>query len=128
MGALFHNRTAEGIERGWHSRATFHYWNRCEENVVFTGQGKNHRGLLRKGLFVQNSDVHWIREDLKLRVGEEAIYDVRIRYRQDLEKATLFMRAEKMFVIFEKPQKAIASGQFVAWYNGEELIGSGVIG
>ncbi|MFT5619590.1 MAG: tRNA-specific 2-thiouridylase [Arenicella sp.] len=98
------------------------------ENIVFTGQGKNHKGLLRQGLFVEKADVHWVREDLKLQINEEAKYQVRIRYRQDLEEATLYMRENKLFVIFEKPQKAIAAGQFVAWYEGEELVGSGVIG
>ncbi len=99
-----------------------------KENIVFTGQGKNHKGLLRQGLFVEQADVHWVREDLKLQSGAQADYQVRIRYRQDLENATLYMRENKLFVIFEKPQKAIAAGQFVAWYDGEELVGSGVIG
>jgi len=32
-----------------------------------------------------------------------------------------------MFVIFDKLQRGIAPGQFAAWYQGEEVIGSGVI-
>jgi tRNA-specific 2-thiouridylase len=30
-------------------------------------------------------------------------------------------------VVFEHAQKGIASGQFVAWYQGNECIGSGTI-
>jgi len=98
------------------------------ENVIYTGQGENHPGLLRKGLFVANDDIHWIREDLTLSIGEERNYQARIRYRQSLDNATLYRREDGLFIIFDVPQKAIAAGQFVAWYDGEELIGSGVIG
>ena len=54
-------------------------------------------------------------------------FDARIRYRQPLDKATLYMYEDGLYVIFDVEQKAIASGQFVAWYNDDELIGSGVI-
>lgn len=96
-------------------------------NVIYTGQGSEHPGLLRKGLRVAPEDIHWLREDLRLKEGESAEYMARIRYRQDLRKATLVMRKDYLFVIFEEAQVGIASGQFVAWYDGEELIGSGVM-
>lgn len=97
-------------------------------NVIYTGQGENHPGLHRKGLLVAKEDIHWVRPDLSLSISEEANYLARIRYRQDLEQATLYMREEGLYIIFDTPQKAIAAGQFVAWYDGEELVGSGVIG
>ena len=96
-------------------------------NVIYTGQGSEHPGLLRKGLRVAPEDIHWLREDLRLKEGESAEYMARIRYRQDLRKATLVMKKDYLFVIFEEAQVGIASGQFVAWYDGEELIGSGVM-
>ena len=98
-----------------------------ENNIIYTGQGENHPGLLRKGLFVKKEDIHWIRLDLTLKAGEQTDYLARIRYRQPLEQATLFMEEQGLYVIFDRPQKAIAAGQFVAWYNDDELIGSGVI-
>jgi tRNA-specific 2-thiouridylase len=52
---------------------------------------------------------------------------VRIRYRQQLEGATLYMRENGLYILFDHPQKAVAAGQFAVWYDGEELIGSGVI-
>ncbi len=61
-----------------------------EENVIYTGEGKEHRGLYRNVLFVDASEIHWIREDLTLNVGEEMDVLARIRYRQPLEKATLY--------------------------------------
>jgi tRNA-uridine 2-sulfurtransferase len=97
------------------------------QNIVYTGQGKNHPGLYRRGLFVKPEEIHWIREDLKLREGEVMEVMARIRYRQPLEKANLHQTANGLYVIFEKPQSAITEGQFVAWYQEDELLGSGVI-
>jgi tRNA-specific 2-thiouridylase len=98
-----------------------------KENIIYTGQGENHPGLLRMGLFVKKEDIHWIRPDLGLAVGQKVKYAARIRYRQPLEKATLYMEEQGLYVIFDRPQKAIAAGQFVAWYLDDELLGSGVI-
>ena len=98
-----------------------------EENVIYTGQGKNHPGLLRSALFVQEDEVHYIREDLKLQEGEVVETKARIRYRQPLEKAWLHKVEDGLFVSFENPQSAISEGQFVAWYDGDECLGSGVI-
>lgn len=97
------------------------------DNIIYTGLGEDHPGLMRNGLFVPLEEVHWIREDLKLTPGESARYLSRIRYRQPLTVATLVMKEEGLYVLFDVPQKGIASGQFVAWYEGEECIGSGTI-
>ncbi|AFL79581.1 tRNA (5-methylaminomethyl-2-thiouridylate)-methyltransferase [Aequorivita sublithincola DSM 14238] len=98
-----------------------------EENIIYTGQGKDHPGLYRRGLFVKNEEIHWVREDLKLAENEKMEVLARIRYRQTLEKAILHRTVSGLYVIFENPQSAITEGQFVAWYNGSELLGSGVI-
>ncbi|PIA78040.1 tRNA 2-thiouridine(34) synthase MnmA [Gaetbulibacter sp. 4G1] len=97
------------------------------ENVIFTGQGKGHPGLYKKALFVTNEELHWIREDLALKVDETMQVNARIRYRQSLQKATLHKVDSGLYVEFEEFQSAITEGQFVAWYINEELIGSGVI-
>lgn len=98
-----------------------------KENIIYTGQGKNHPGLFKRGLEVKAKDIHWIREDLELKAGETMSVQARIRYRQPLEKATLHQTKDSLFVIFENNQSAITEGQFVAWYQGDELLGSGVI-
>jgi tRNA-specific 2-thiouridylase len=97
------------------------------ENVVYVGQGDDHKGLHRKGLFIPQVDVHWLREDLKLNINESAEYVGRIRYRQELVKLTLFQKEEGMYVLFEYLMKGVTAGQFLAWYQNEELIGSGTI-
>ncbi|MEO0332237.1 MAG: tRNA 2-thiouridine(34) synthase MnmA, partial [Bacteroidota bacterium] len=55
------------------------------ENVVYVGQSDQHLGLYRSALFVTNKETHWLREDLRMKNGEEARYQARIRYRQELE-------------------------------------------
>ncbi|MTI19834.1 tRNA 2-thiouridine(34) synthase MnmA, partial [Fulvivirga sp. RKSG066] len=98
-----------------------------KNNIIYTGQGENHPGLYRKGLFIEEGDIHWVRPDIKLTVGETRDYMVRIRYRQPLEKAQLIKEANGLYIIFDQPQKAIAAGQFAVWYSEDELVGSGVI-
>lgn len=96
-------------------------------NTIYTGLSSNHPGLYRRGLFIDASETHWIRTDLALSVGESKEVMARIRYRQPLQKATLHQEEKGMYVIFDEPQSAITEGQFVAWYQEDELLGSGVI-
>ncbi|MDH5598674.1 MAG: tRNA 2-thiouridine(34) synthase MnmA [Cyclobacteriaceae bacterium] len=98
-----------------------------KNNIIYTGQGENHPGLYRMGLFIPEKDIHWVRPDIKLSIGESKDYSVRIRYRQNLKAAKLYRESEGLYIIFEKPMKAITPGQFAAWYSDDELIGSGVI-
>ena len=98
-----------------------------ENNYIFVGRGDDHPGLLRQALFIAADEVHWIRPDRALNVGESCDYQVRIRYRQPLQKACLYAHEEGLYISFEEPQKSITAGQFAAWYDGDELVGSGVI-
>lgn len=98
-----------------------------EDNVIYTGQGKGHPGLLKRALFVAEDELHWIREDLALKVDETMNFKARIRYRQPLQDATLHKVDNGLYVEFKDFQSAITEGQFVAWYLDDELVGSGVI-
>jgi len=117
----------KGLNVGGKKEPLFVIATNTERNIVYTGQGKDHPGLFRKGLFIQSLDVHWIREDLRMKPGEVRSQMVRIRYRQPLQKAALHMRKEGMYIIFDRLQRGITPGQFAAWYDGEELLGSGCI-
>lgn len=97
------------------------------ENIIYTGQGEHHPGLWRKALRVMPDEIHWVREDLRLHNSQELRIKARIRYRQELKDAELYQTEDGLYVVFDQPQKAITQGQFVAWYDGEELLGSGVI-
>lgn len=98
-----------------------------EDNIIYTGQGKNHPGLFKKALFITNDELHWVRKDLALQVNETMQVSARIRYRQALQKATLHKVEKGLYIEFEDMQSAITEGQFAAWYIKDELIGSGVI-
>ncbi len=96
-------------------------------NIIYVGQGKDHPGLFRKGLEIKSEDIHWIRPDLQLKVNETGRYLVRIRYRQALQKAALHMTNSGLFIVFDEPQRGVTAGQFAAWYQHDELLGSGII-
>lgn len=119
---------SKGLGIGGHKESCFVIHRDMENNILFVGEGRNFPGLFRKALKINNSEVHWIREDLKLNNGESMRVLARIRYRQPLEKASLHQFEDRLYIEFENPQSAIAEGQFAAWYDGDELLGSGVIG
>jgi tRNA-specific 2-thiouridylase len=117
----------KGLNVGGTKEALFIIATDVKSNIIYTGQGANHPGLFKKTLKVLPSEIHWIREDLALKNGETLEVMARIRYRQELQKATLHQFESGLYVSFEQPQSAITEGQFVAWNIGDELVGSGVI-
>ena len=117
----------KGLGIGGHKESCFVIHRDMENNILFVGEGHSFPGLYRKALRIDNSEVHWVRPDLRLKMGASMPAKVRIRYRQPLENATLYQFDEGLFIAFENPQSAIAEGQFAAWYLDDELIGSGVI-
>lgn len=123
----FTNGQRKGLAVGGKKEPLFVIATDVKENVIYTGQGKNHPGLYRRGLFVKAEEIHWVREDLELAIDETLDVMARIRYRQPLQKATLHRTISGLYVIFTTPQDAITEGQFVAWYQDDELLGSGVI-
>src|SRR5690606_6049985 len=123
----FTNGQRKGLGVGGTTEPLFIIGTDVESNIVYTGLGSEHPGLFKSALYVNGPEVHWVREDLRLQAGETMDVMARIRYRQPLQKATLHQFDNGMYVSFEQPQSAITEGQFVAWYIGEELVGSGVI-
>jgi len=117
----------KGLDVGGTKEPLFVIDTDVNENIIYTGQGKNHPGLYRRTLFVTDDELHWVRPDLSLKTDEILEVTARIRYRQQLEKATLYKVLGGLYVDFEQKQSAITEGQFVAWYLEDELIGSGVI-
>lgn len=117
----------KGLNIGGHHDPLFVIGTDVKRNIIYVGEGQNHPGLFRKGLFVAANDMHWIRNDLQMNPGEKREFDIRIRYRQPLEKGVIHQKEDGAYFIFENEQRGITSGQFAAWYLGEELIGSGVI-
>jgi tRNA-specific 2-thiouridylase len=96
-------------------------------NIIYTGMGANHPGLFKKTLQIALKEIHWVRPDLKLNNKETKAVNVRIRYRQPLQIATLYQQENALYIQFQELQSAVTPGQFAAWYIDDELIGSGVI-
>lgn len=117
-----------GLSIGGHKEPLFVISTDILSNRVYVGEGNSHRGLMRSCLRIEAEEIHWMRDELKLKDGESRRYLVRIRYRQPLENATLMMCSKALYIVFDRPQRSITEGQFAVWYSNEgELIGSGVI-
>ena len=117
----------KGLGVGGHAEPVFVIDTDTEKNTVFVGEGHDHKGLSRFCLRIDPAEVHWIRPDREMAVGEMRRYRVRIRYRQPLQGATLLRRETCLFILFDAPQRGISPGQFAVWYDGVEMLGSGVI-
>ncbi len=128
-GAQFYtNGQRKGLAIGGHTEPLFVIHTDIDRNIVFVGEGEKHEGLYRSCLRIALDEIHWIRPDLAMTIGEQRRYKVRIRYRQPLQDATLLMRQNGLFILFDVPQRSITSGQFAVWYSADqEMIGSGVI-
>ncbi len=117
----------KGLNIGGHKEPLFVIGTDVKRNIIYVGEGTEHPGLYRRGLYVAKDDMHWIRHDLKMEPDEKREFDIRIRYRQPLEKGTIHMKEDGAWFLFKNEQRGITSGQFAAWYLDDELIGSGVI-
>lgn len=117
----------KGLGIGGREKPLFVIGTDIDKNIIYTGQGEDHKGLNRKALFIRNEDLHWLRDDLALENGEEREYLVRIRYRQQLIPTKLFKVDSGMYLLFNQLVKGISPGQFAVWYDQDELVGSGVI-
>lgn len=117
----------KGLNIGGKAEPLFVIKPEAKENILYTGMGHSHPGLNRWGLFIPAADIHWLRKDLELQPGQAGKYLVRVRYRQALQQSTLYREKEGLYILFARKQRGITPGQFAAWYNGDELLGSGVI-
>ena len=130
----------KGLNIGGHKDSIFVIETDIPHNIIYVGEGHTHKGLSRSCLRVAPEDIHWIRPDLKMSSGEIRRYRVRIRYRQPLQDATLIMRENGLYILFDNPQRGITPGQFAVWYapveealstraqdTSVEMLGSGVI-
>lgn len=117
----------KGLNIGGHKEPIYVLATDIENNIIYIGMGDNHPGLFRKALFIRKDEIHLVRPDKALKLGERRRYKVRIRYRQPLQNAFLIMEEEGLYILFDEAQKSVTPGQFAAWYEGAELVGSGPI-
>lgn len=117
----------KGLNIGGHKDSIFVIETDIPDNIIYVGEGHTHKGLSRSCLRIDPAEIHWIRPDLAMKAGEIRRYKVRIRYRQPLQDATVIMRENGLYMLFDTPQRGITPGQFAVWYDGDEMLGSGVI-
>ncbi len=117
----------KGLNIGGHKDSVFVIETDVMNNIIYVGEGHTHKGLSRSCLRIELPDIHWIREDKPMHIGEIRRYRVRIRYRQPLQDALLIMRANGLYILFDTPQRGITPGQFAVFYDFDEMVGSGVI-
>ena len=117
----------KGLQIGGFKKPLFVIEKDVKKNIIYVGEGENHPGLYRQGLLIKSNDINWLRPDLKISLNSSEKILARIRYRQTLKPAQIFIRKEGLYLVFNKKQKSISSGQFAAWYKEKELIGSGII-
>lgn len=107
----------KGLNIGGHKDSVFVIETDIPRNIIYVGEGHTHKGLSRSCLRIAPEEIHWIREDLRMKEGEIRRYRVRIRYRQPLQDATLIMRRNGLYILFDTPQRGITAGQFAVWYE-----------
>lgn len=117
----------KGLGIGGRKESLFVLATDVKENVIYVGEGDSHPGLYRSVLRIKPEEVHWVDPTQCMAEGERRRYDVRIRYRQALQGAELVAQGDGLYLLFDEPQRGVAAGQFAAWYDGEVLVGSGVI-
>lgn len=117
----------KGLHIGGRPNPSFVLHTDTATNHVYSGQLDDHPGLNRWALFIENQDVHYVFPASVLVPGKPEEFDVRIRYRQAIQRATLLLKEEGLYILFKEKQRGITPGQFAAWYVGDQLVGSGVI-
>ncbi len=108
-----------------------------ETNTLVVAEGENNKALYKKE--VELGDVNFIagefpgliRANKRIRNNEIKVF-ARVRYRQPVSKATLYvphpLTSSGFRLVFDKPQKFVAPGQSAVFYlRTGEMLGGGVI-
>jgi tRNA-uridine 2-sulfurtransferase len=117
----------KGLHIGGRPNPSFVIGIDTETNTVYSGQKDDHPGLNKWALKIESNEMHWINPNFAMNIGDVQEFEIRIRYRQALQKGTLTRLEDGYYILFDKKQRGIAPGQFAALYLQEELIGSGII-
>ncbi len=93
-----------------------------ENNILFVVEGKDHPRLFHSSLLAD--ELHWFAKSPPVPLSCTA----RIRHRQEEQACHISASADgQVRVDFERPQRAIAAGQSVVFYQDDLCLGGGVI-
>lgn len=93
-----------------------------DNNILYVVEGHDHPALFHSGLLA--ADLHWIQDtppELPLTCT------ARIRHRQPEQQCHVSAADGLLRVDFAEPQRAIAPGQSVVFYDGALCLGGGII-
>ena len=116
-----------GLHIGGRPKPSFVIGLDVTSNTVYSGQTDEHPGLNKYALKIEPEDLHFVSSLYNAENINGLQCDVRIRYRQELQKGTVIVKDSGVFVLFEKIQRGVTPGQFAAFYLKDELIASGII-
>ena len=117
----------KGLNIGGRPKPSFVIQTDTEKNLVYSGQTAEHKALNRIALRIEEDTLTYTNDANEIKQGETRSYMFKIRYRQPMQKGVIIRKESGLFVLFEDYQRGITPGQFCAFYEGEQLIGSGVI-
>ena len=94
-----------------------------DNNRLIVAQGRQHPALFQPALIA--SDMHWIAGTAP---GIPLRCEARIRYRQPVQACEIRVLDDRQCEVrFDTPQRAVAPGQAVVFYQGEICLGGGTI-
>jgi tRNA-specific 2-thiouridylase len=121
-GLMFHTiGQRHGLGIGGPGEAWYVVGKDLEHNVLVVAQGPKHPALFHPALTA--GDLHWVNGA----PADTFTCNAKIRYRQADQACTVTLEAGAARVAFDEPQRAVAPGQSVVFYHGDECLGGGVI-
>ena len=128
-GAHFYTRgQRRGLNIGGKILPLFVIQTSVADNIIYVGQGEDHPGLGYRGLKISKEEAHWVRPSVKELSLKRQNFVCQIRYRQTPFSCQITQNTQgDIIVIFSNIQRNVTPGQFLALYDAEELIFSGVI-
>ena len=94
----------------------------AKKNVLYVTTNPQDQGLFSKELTVQ--DLIWISGN---KPSKDLNITAKIRSTHQAQPAKLVIQGRKVRVVFTKPQRAIAPGQSVVFYQRDKVLGGGII-
>lgn len=112
-----------GLKLGGEGEAWYVVDKDLKHNVVYVERGASHSALFSSSLLA--SQLTWMGQ---LPSSYPFRCSAKIRYRQADQPCTLLAPEKGIFpVVFDQPERAITPGQFVVFYDGDLVLGGGII-
>ncbi len=92
-----------------------------KENILVVSKNKNHSNLINKEIYLEQAN--WIAEEPE----PEKKYQFKARYQSGFSLGKVEREERRWKIVLDEPQWAVAKGQSVVVYKGDEILGGGMI-